>query len=304
MHARLAPGSRPRDFALLIFGVFACSLSVIFLKDSQTHPIWLAGIRVLIAGMFLTPLMLIEARKDPTAISVKQIMRSVPGGVLLAVHFITWTLGARTTTATNGSLIVNLSTVVMPFVMWFMNRERVNRWEIVGTLIALTGVLVLVSDKTDSGVHNLSGDVICFVSMVLYCLYIAFGRRNGMGRNLWLYIVPLYYISGLLCVATALLVPGIPLPPTNQHEINMLICLGLIPTVVGHSIMNWCIKSMRGQIVATANLFQFVFVGFIAYFRFGEMPVKMFYPMCLLIVIGSLIVIRSHRSKIEIDTES
>ncbi len=296
-------GSRPRDYAILIFGVFACSLSVIFLKDSSTHPIWLSGIRTLIAAMFLTPLVVMEARKNPGDISLRQIFRSAPGGLLLAVHLISWTAGARETSAANGSLIVNLATVAMPIIMWLMNGERINRGEIIGSAVAMSGVLIMVSGTIGFG-GSVWGELICFASMILYCLYLAFARRNGMGRNIWLYVVPLYYICGITCVGTALLVPGIPLPPISQHEVAMLVCLGLIPTVLGHSIMNWCIKSMRGQVVSTANLFQFAFAGVIAFFQFGEIPGRLFYPMCLLIIIGSAIVIRSHRASVDVDAES
>ena len=297
-------GSRPRDYAILAIGVFACSLSVIFLKDSHTHPIWLSGIRTLIAAMFLTPLVLIELRKNPNAISFRDILRSLPGGAFLAVHFITWTIGARETSAANGSVIVNLATVAMPIIMWGMNGERINRGEILGSAVAMSGVLIMVYGNISLG-GNVRGDVICFISMILYCLYLAFARRNAMGRNIWLYVVPLYYFCGVICVTTALIVPGIPLPPINQHEIAMLVCLGLIPTVLGHSIMNWCIKSMRGQVVSTANLCQFVFAGVIAYFRFGEVPGWLFYPMCALIILGSAIVIRAHRAKtVDVDAES
>lgn len=298
------PATRPRDLLVLMVGVFASSLSVIFIKDSTSHPIWLSGIRLLVAAVFLTPLFVIHARKNPTGVSAQQIMRSFPGGVMLAVHFITWAMGARLTYAINGTLIVNLATVALPFIMWGVNHERINRREIIGSLIALLGVVILVGGRLQISGQNVRGDLLCFVSMILYCFYIAFGRRNGMGRSLWLYVVPLYYISGVMCVSIALLTPGIPLPPISMHEVAMLICLGLIPTVIGHSIMNWCIKSMRGQVVSTANLFQFGFAGISGYLIFNEKPSLLLYPMCVLIIIGSLIVIRAHRSSVDVDAES
>lgn len=297
------PGSRPRDYALLVFGVFACSLAVIFIKNTESHPIWLSGIRLLVAAVFLTPMTIMAARRDPEGLSFRQIIRSAPGGILLALHFVAWTQGARMTTATNGTLIVNLTTVAMPFVMFFLNRERITRGEVIGSMIALAGVGLQVAGELSITGSSAAGDLVCFVAMILYCLYLAFGRRNGMGRNLWLYVVPLYYIAGVLCVMTALLTPGIPLPPINQTEVAMLVCLGLVPTVMGHSIMNWCIKSMRGQVVSTANLFQFAFAGVLAFFMLSETPKPLFYPMCVLIVIGSIIVIRSHRSSVDVDSE-
>jgi drug/metabolite transporter (DMT)-like permease len=302
MASSALPGSRPRDYALLIFGVFACSLAVIFIKQSTSHPIWLAGIRLLIAAVFLTPLVVIEARRSPGTLSMRSVITSAPGGLVLAFHFITWAMGARMTSAANGSLIVNLTTVVMPIVMWMMNRERITRGEIIGTLIALSGVLLSTTSRVSFG-EGVGGDLMCFGSMILFCIYLAFGRRHGMGKNLWLYVVPLYYIAGITCVLIAVATPGIPLPPITTHEVALLVCLGLVPTVMGHSIMNWCIKSMRGQVVSIANLFQFAFAGVIAYFTLNETPQWMFYPMCVLIILGSAIVIRSHRTTVDVNAE-
>lgn len=297
----LAP-SRSLAIFILIFGVFACSISVIFLKHSTTHPFWLSGIRVLIAAAALSPLYAREVRKAG-GLSRGAAWGVVPGAALLAAHFIAWTWGSRQTTAVNGSLLVNLAPAVMPLTMWMICGERVNRGEILGTGVSMIGVVMLIGAGYTYEPKNLPGDVVCFVAMVLFCFYIALGRRYGMAKNLWLYVVPLYAITGVLCLAVAALL-GTPFvdptrPPVSlAQNVVMLICLGLIPTVIGHSSLNWCIKHMRGQIVSTVNLAQFIFAGVLAYFFLnGELPDKWFYPASVLIVFGSVLVIRAHRTQ-------
>jgi drug/metabolite transporter (DMT)-like permease len=290
-------------YALLLLGVFACSLSVIFIKKSEAHPIWLAGIRLLIAAACLSPLVVLELRKDRSAISSRSLLGSLPGAVLLAAHFISWAAGARMTSSANGNLLVNLTPVVMPIVMWLMNGERVNWREILGTLIALTGVVALVGSHAKFGGESVPGDLMCFLSMALFCCYLGFSRRNASGKSLWPYLVPLYWMSGLICVATALIARA-PFPVMTRLEVAMLLCLGLVPTVLGHSIINNCIRIMRGQTVSIVNLSQFVFAGIIGYVIFNEKPSIAFYPVCALIVIGAVIVIRAHRTSVDVDAES
>lgn len=288
-------------YPLLVVGVVACALSVIFLKASHVHPYWLSGARLLIAAAALSPLYFIEWRKERP--SPRAVLLSWPGALLLAGHFITWTLGARMTDAANGSLIINLAPVVMPFVMFAMNGERVNRGEIIGTVISMVGVCLLVGSHYSLDPKNVGGDLVCFGSMILFCFYLALGRRRGMGRSLWLYVVPLYAMAGLTCWCVAI-GTRTPWPLLDAKEISLLICLGLIPTVIGHSIMNWCIKHMRGQIVSVANLGQFVVAGVIAFLRIGERPVGWFYPASALIVAGAAVVIRSNRTSVDVDAES
>ncbi len=290
----IAP-SRSLQITVLLFGVFACATSVIFLKKSDTHPYWLSGIRVLIAAAALSPLYWRELKKA-RGLGRRFAWGVLPGAALLAAHFIAWTWGSRHTSAVNGSLLVNLAPAVMPFTMWLMNRERVSRGEIAGTLVSMVGVMILIGANYKFAPEHLKGDVVCFLAMVLFCFYIALGRRYGMARNLWLYVVPLYAITGVLCLCTAV-ATGAPRPTLTWHEIAMLTCLGLIPTVIGHSSLNWCIKHMRGQIVSTVNLGQFIFAGFLAYvFLSRELPDAWFYPASVLIVLGSVLVIRAHRT--------
>jgi hypothetical protein len=40
---------------ILIFGVFCCSTSVLFIKGSETDPTWLSAYRLLLGGVLLLP---------------------------------------------------------------------------------------------------------------------------------------------------------------------------------------------------------------------------------------------------------
>ena len=288
-------------YFLLAVGVVACALSVVFIKASHAAPVWLAGIRLLIAAAALSPVYVYEARRHP--VSWRSVGAAWPGAVVLSAHFVTWAMGARMTDAANGSLIVNLAPVVMPLIMFAMNGERVNRGEVVGTVVAMGGVAWLVGSHYSLDPKNAGGDAVCFGSMVLFCVYLALGRRRGMANRLWLYLVPLYAMAGVLCVGVAV-ATRTPLPAFTGTEIAMLACLGIVPTVIGHSILNWCIRHLRGQTVSVANLGQFVVAGVVAFLQFGEKPAGYFYAAGALVVAGAAVVIRSNRTSVDVDAES
>lgn len=289
-------------YAVLILGVFACSTSVIFIKSSTCPKEWLTALRLLIAAVALTPVFLWEGRKTPQHMRRKTLALSLPGALLLVVHFITWVMGARMAYVANSTLVVNLTPVALPFVMWLTTAERITRGEIIGTLIALSGVIALVAHDAKIDPEQAVGIGICFASMILFCFYIAMSRKLGAGRSVWLYVVPLYWVAGIVGAIYAgslhALRPDIVAMPTwNAREIGLLLCIGLIPTVVGHSIMNWCIKHMRSAIVSTFNVFQFAFAGLMGWQVFKEKPEPLFYPVCALIIAGVIVVIRSTPAK-------
>ena len=80
------------------------------------------------------------------------------------------------------------------------------------------------------------------------------------------------------------------LPEPGQWK--WVILLTLIPTVLGHSLLNYAMKRTRGQVVAVASQAQFVFAGTAAYFVFGTAPSLTFYPASLLALAGTWFILR------------
>ncbi len=294
-----APPAKPLSgtagqYLLLNLGVFACATSVLFLKAATTHPMIVSSMRLLIAAAVLSPLMVRDMIRSKLAgpMLAREFYRALPAAILLAVHMMLWSAGARMTPAAHATLIVNLSPVALPFVMFLVNRERINQKEIIGTTIAMSGVIALMGQGIRLNDGSFHGDIICFVSMLIFCFYLALGRRAGAGRSLWMYVVPVYGFAGLICLATAFAV-RLPWPVVTQPEVLRWIGLGLVPTVIGHSIFNHSIKHLRGQTVSTINLSQVIYAGVLAYVIFGEIPPIRLYVMAAVIAVGVLIVIRA-----------
>jgi drug/metabolite transporter (DMT)-like permease len=278
--------------AWLLFGIFTCSTAVIFIKMSTVHPLLLAGYRQVMAALILMPLFLRDVRHYRDRYGLTHIWRAAAPAFMLASHFASWTLGARRTSAANATLIVNLVPVVMPFLMFFVTKEGVNRSEVAGTMVAIAGLLILTVGDVTFSVEHVSGDVTCFLSMLLFAVYLSLARRNRDFPSIWTYVVPLYFMGGVMCFAAAATVTQV-LQIFPPKEYLYLAALAMIPTVFGHSILNYSLKHMRGQLVSICNLAQFIFAGAMAFFIFAEIPRWNFYLASVLIVLGSVVAIRS-----------
>jgi drug/metabolite transporter (DMT)-like permease len=220
--------------------------------------------------------------------------------VFLALHFVTWILGARLTPSANASLIVNMVPAVMPVLLLLVVEETINRWELLGTILALSGVVLLGRGDLDLSREHLLGDAVCFLSMILYALYLICARRNRDLPSLYTYIVPVYLLAGLICLSLAAVLqlvgrPVIWLGPKAQVEWISILGLALVPTVLGHSIVNWAFRHIRGQTVVILNLGQFVFAGVLGFLLLQELPSPALYPASLLVICGALIVILKSR---------
>lgn len=278
--------------AILLFGVLCGSSAVIMIKANHENPFLIAAYRLLIAAAVLFPLFLREKRNYKGYYGWRQVRWSLLPGLLLALHFITWNIGVQLSPVANASLIVNTTPAVMPFFLWFFYRERINRREILGTLLALAGLTILAFIRADLTDANLQGHLICFISMLFFAAYLALGRRNSGRLPLWLYMVPLYFFAGLICLTGAL--PFVnPIKAYSLPNILLFVGLAFIPTIGGHTILNYSMKNFRGQVVSVANLGQILFAALLGFLFFGEIPGPTFYITAFLIIGGVLVTITS-----------
>jgi drug/metabolite transporter (DMT)-like permease len=280
------------SIVLLIFGVLCGATAVLMIKASSLHPAVLASHRLLMAAVLLSPLYFGLVRKHRDEYSLRDLRLVLLPALTLALHFITWAQGAKLTHAANASLIVNLVPVAMPFLLFFTVGEIVTKKEIIGTLVALAGVILLTASDITISPQYVQGDLICFGSMILVTFYLVQGRVSRQFPNIWLYLVPLYAIAGLICFMVALMIAN-PLDRHSLRDYGLSLGLAVVPTIMGHSIMNVSMQHLRGQIVSVVNLTQFLFAGVLAYLIFGEKPHSVFYPAGALVVCGAIIVIRS-----------
>ena len=277
-------------FILLFLGVLACSTSALFIKASHTQPIVLTALRLTIAVVLLTPVYLHERRKHREAAASLGLARTLPPAVVLAAHLISWSIGARMTAVAQSTLIVNLVPVAMPFFLFWFARERITRAEVVGTGIAILGLVVLTYHDLGAKGGSLAGNGVCVVSMLLFALYLALGRRNRDFPSIWLYVIPIYAQAALICLAASLPWMG-SFETTSPREWSLMLGLAVLPTVTGHSLLNASMRHMRGQVVSLCNVAQFVFAGVMAVILFGEVPPAIYYLSSALVVSGVILVV-------------
>jgi drug/metabolite transporter (DMT)-like permease len=182
---------------LLTLGIFCAASSVVMTKASQLQPEHLSAARLFVAVLILSPLYLRDKKRFPEFTTAHAFKISALPAILLAIHFITWTLGARWTTAANSTLIVNLIPIAMPILGYFILKETINLKELLGTALALVGVCILALTDYRLNAQLLEGDLVCLISMLLVAWYLILARKNRNVPSIWLYIVPLYLTASI-----------------------------------------------------------------------------------------------------------
>lgn len=302
---------------LLLIGVVSCSLAIVFIKESAVDPLLLSGLRLAGAAAILSPLFAIDWWRHRKTVTWRHFRDAAIPGVLLALHFASWITGARMTPAANSTLIVNVVPLVTPLLLWLIVGERLSRTELAATVVTLLGVAVLfVTDFQASGAH-FRGDAVCFGSMLLLAGYLTLARRYRHHPTVWLYLVPLYASAALLCLIAGSFIAAAPggflsvghngavaaAPGSGwagfgsrwaaidwSVEWRWIAALTVIPTVIGHSLINNAMRHLPGQTVSLLVMTQFLSAAIVAYLWLGEVPGWSFYPAAAAVLTGGLMV--------------
>lgn len=275
---------------LLLIGVTACSTAVIFIKLSTEHPVLLSAYRLILAALFLSPFYWRDIKKHHLSNIKTNLTSALLPGLVLGLHLISWIIGARKTAAVNSTIIVTMAPVAMPFFMYYMVREKITSRELLGTALGVGGMIILSLSDLKLDRDCFIGDLLCFFSMLLFCLYLALGKKNSAPSSIWLYIVPMYFTAGIFCFIVSLFFTN-PIKHYGVNDVMLILGLTIIPTVIGHSILNYAMRHLRGQVVSIVNMGQFVFSGVLAYMFLGEIPISEFYFTSFLVIGGGILVV-------------
>ncbi|HEY6724330.1 MAG TPA: DMT family transporter, partial [Polyangiaceae bacterium] len=277
LRGRTSMPSRAVLFLVLVLGLLSASSSIVFIKLSRLDPVLLAAGRLAVASLLIAPWFIRDARTHRTFFR-REGRRTLGPGVLLGLHFISWIIGARLTPAVNSSLLVNMVPLVTPLLLATIAQEQLQRAELWATVVAFAGVVWLTGSDLELSREYFLGDLVCFGSMILFAVYLAFGRKNRDFPSVWLYMWPVYTGAGLVCAAIAGVTSDLSAIQWTSRELFLVLGLGVIPTVVGHGSLNYALKQLRGQVVGVANLGQVISAGVLAFFFLNEVPHPTFYP--------------------------
>lgn len=263
---------------------------------------YLSSYRTLLAAFFLIPLCLYDI-KSKANIQVKEYFKlAFLPGFLLALHFISWMHGCRMAEPANCSLIVNLTPLVTPLFLFVLIKEKLTPREVIGTVIVMVGVAVLAFYDFNESSAFFLGDMICLISMLFFALYLIYSRKYKKLDSLWLYVACLYTWCGILCFITGLIIGKKPFDHFNSNNLQQILYLTVITTILGHSLLNFAMKNIRGQIVSIVNQFQFIFGALFGVIFFDRWPSIPFYIACLFLFIGCFVAVYRPKTSANLNT--
>jgi drug/metabolite transporter (DMT)-like permease len=283
-----------KNLLLLFIAVVAVSWASIFIKFTGAPPLATAFYRMSFATIFLLPLAVRKSLPELPKLKGKILILTLLSGVFLGFHFATWIASLDYTSISNSVVLVTTQPIFVAILSHLLLKEKINLTILFAVLLALLGSFIISGGDFQVGKENFFGDVLALIGAIMAAAYLLCGRVVRQELSLITYIFTVYFISalvlGILCLFW-----GTPLYPYAPKTFLWFILLGLIPTVIGHSLYNWALKYLKAYLVGMSILGEPVGATILAYFIFKQVPPTLTYLGAAAIFAGIFLVFWSQK---------
>jgi len=250
---------------LLILTTILWGTSFIITKNLTVDvPIFLyLGIRFSVAVVGFVPFLINFKR-----FSKKLIVFGVLTGLIYYVAIVFQTLGIQTTTAGKAAFITGLSTIMVPFITWFVIKKALKKRIWLAVFISIVGMALLLLEGA-SGI--IIGDLLVLACAFLYAIFIVLNDKYVRILDVYLYsLVQLITISLLSFVGSLFFNENYDLFSSGLPFWLIIVYMGLIVTSCTFIFQNWSQRHQDPSQTAIIFTLEPVFAVIFASFVFGS----------------------------------
>ena len=222
----------------------------------------------------------------PTAVRWKGAL----GGVFYGLHFGTWVWSIELTTVAASVTLVTATPVLLVIYGWWSGQERPSHALLTAIVISVAGMLLIGGTDFGSGWRPLVGDALALAGAGAMAAYMVTVRRLGH-VDLAAFLTIAILVGSVLLLTTAASL-GIPIRPASQEALFWLALAALIPQLIGHTLLTWCLRHSPPARVAMATVAEPAGATLIAWLWLGDTVGPMVFLGCCLTVSAVAISVR------------
>jgi len=271
-------------YLAIVIAIASASSAAILIRlalQESMPPALIAGARLFIAALVLTPLTLKSYWSHILKLSRNELMLAALSGIFLAIHFITWVSSLQYATVLVSVVIVSSVPIWVAMLEVIFLSIRLSRPVVIGLLIALTGGISIslplggseAGAAPASAVENatLLGASLAWIGALAISAYMLIGRKLRARLPLIPYIWLVYGIATLVMTAVILLT-ATPVFGFSSEGYWVLLVMGLVPQLLGHSAVNFVLEYFPATLVSLFSQLEPIGSAVLAFILFSELP--------------------------------
>jgi drug/metabolite transporter (DMT)-like permease len=303
--------------ALPIFiAILAVSTASIFIRLAQKDApsLVIAAVRLTLASLILVPATFSSAanRAQLKSLTRRDWILAILSGLFLSVHFASWITSLEYTTVVASVVLVSTGPLWVALLSPLFLREFPSRWVWIGMCLALVGGLIVgLSDSCAVSGLTLAcpplsdllagsaflGNFLALLGALTVAGYLMIGRRLRAKVDLVPYVFVIYSVAAIALIGYMLLAGQTPFG-YPQLTYLWLLCLALIPQLIGHSTYNWALKYLPASMVVVTTLVEPFGAAILAFVILREIPSLPVVGGGALILIGVFLAMRPNETQV------
>ncbi len=216
------------------------------------------------------------------------------GGIALGADIAFFFSAVKETSIVNATIIGSLQPILVGIIAARFFGEKIRAKDALWSLVALAGVIVVVTTSTGDDVSSLRGDLLAAAAMFSWSAYFIASKRSK-GR-----VTPTEFTAGTALWTAVIVTPlgflfGQDMSWPSAENWLLLIAMAVGSGIVGHVLMNWSLVRIPLWIGSTFTLLIPVFSAIFAWIFLDE-PLVARQIIAMAVVIGALMVIVRNQS--------
>jgi len=267
-----APPVEPAEsgpYLTLGTAVACISVGSILVRLAQAPALAVAFHRIFLASVLLSAFALPSFVRSWPGLSRRHVFALLGAGVALGVHFATWIASLSFTSVAASVLLVNMAPLFTLVFSRVVLGERVSRTVGIAMALALLGAVLIAVGDWQGG--SLLGDGLALAGAVTLSLYHVAGRGLRSALPLTAYVLGVWGTAALT-IALIAAVAHVPLLGYPPRTIAFFLGLAVVPTLLGHGLVNRSLRRLPAPTVGLFLLGEPVLASLLAYAVFGERP--------------------------------
>ena len=282
----------------LLIAVIAVSWSSIFIRWCGDVPALVISFYRLLWSTLL--FLLYQLLANPRSLTYPHLTKKSKlliflAGILLALHFGTWIASVQNTLISHALILGSIHPVFALLLSPLFLKERGSWLTVLAAAVTLMGIVLIGGQDFHLTGSKFIGDLLAVISALFVTIYILIARHQRQNIDFIPYLIAVYAIAALTLFFMILLFQ-LPIFQYSLRAHLFMLFLALIPTGIGHTLINWAARRIEIYKVNFSILGEPVISSVLAYIFFGEKPYGLFYLGALFIIGGILLALTERKS--------
>lgn len=255
---------------VLALGVVGVSFSAIFIRMTGAPASVTAFYRLFLTCLLLAP-MAIRDRRQFRTVGKGDLLLCFVSGVFLSFHFVFWFASLGLTSISSAALMVNIHPLLVVSAGWLLLGEKFRPAALPWAALAVAGMAMLGWGDYQLAGTAFSGNLLAAAGGVMLAGYYLVGRKVRPRISISVYALLVYGTSAILLLGYNL-AASVPLAGYSSIDWLAFACLAVIPTICGHTLLNWALRFFPAAAISVSVLGEPVIATALAIPIYGEVP--------------------------------